>query len=118
MEIHINGPRNTRKPWEEKEAHLPDNLGLKHRSKCPIMNPRSGGPKPNPNPSRAAGAGSGKMGTQDASGLRFGPSTCPWKANEKIYKLTKYGAIWARFVCGRGPGMAAPQWACFGPIFL
>jgi hypothetical protein len=27
-EIDINGPRNTRKPWEEKEAHLPDNLGL------------------------------------------------------------------------------------------
>jgi hypothetical protein len=28
MEIHINGPRNIWKPWEEKEAHLPDNLGL------------------------------------------------------------------------------------------
>jgi hypothetical protein len=28
MEIGINGPRNTRKPWEEKEAHLPDNLGI------------------------------------------------------------------------------------------
>jgi hypothetical protein len=28
METGINGPRNTRKPWEEKEAHLPDNLGI------------------------------------------------------------------------------------------
>jgi hypothetical protein len=28
METGINGPRTTRKPWEEKEAHLPDNLGL------------------------------------------------------------------------------------------
>jgi hypothetical protein len=83
-EIHINGPRNTRKPWDEKEAHLPDNLGLKYRSKSPIMNPRSGGLKPSPNPSWAVGAGLGKMNTQDASGLRFGPSTCPRKANEKI----------------------------------
>jgi hypothetical protein len=88
MKIDINDPRNTRKPWEEKEAHLPDNLGLKHRSKRPIMNPRSGGP----NPSRAAGAGLGKMDAQDASGLSFGPSTHPRKANEKIYMLEKYGA--------------------------
>jgi hypothetical protein len=28
METDINGPRTTRKPWEEKEAHLSDNLGL------------------------------------------------------------------------------------------
>jgi hypothetical protein len=28
MEIHINGPRNIWKPWEEKDAHLPDNPGL------------------------------------------------------------------------------------------
>jgi hypothetical protein len=62
MEIHINGPRNTRKLWEEKEAHLPVNLDLKHRSKCPTMNP-SGGPKPNPHPSRVVGAGLGKMDT-------------------------------------------------------
>jgi hypothetical protein len=61
MEIHINGPRNIRKPWEEKEAHLLDNLGLKHRLKWPTMNPRSGGLKPSPNPSRAAGAGPGKI---------------------------------------------------------
>jgi hypothetical protein len=28
MELGINGPRNTKKPWKEKEAHLGDNLGL------------------------------------------------------------------------------------------
>jgi hypothetical protein len=86
MEIHINGPRNTRKPWEKKEAHLLVNLGLKHRSKCPTMNPRSGGP--------------GKMDAQDASGLRFGPSTCPRKANEKIYKLKKDGDEGTQPGCG------------------
>jgi hypothetical protein len=28
MELGIYGPRNTKKPWKDKEAHLPDNLGL------------------------------------------------------------------------------------------
>jgi hypothetical protein len=28
MELGINGPRNTKKPYKEKETHLPDNLGL------------------------------------------------------------------------------------------
>jgi hypothetical protein len=117
MEIHINWPRNIRKPWEKKEAHLLDNLGLKHRSKCSTMNPYSGGSKPNPNPSRAVGASPGKMDAQDASRLRFGPSTSR-KDNKKIYKLTKYGAIWARFGCGRGLGLAAPLWIRFGLVFL
>jgi hypothetical protein len=53
------------------------------------------------------------MDAQDASGLCFGPSTCPRKANEKIYKLTKDGAK------GHTPGMAAlpslPNWPSFGP---
>ena len=110
METGINRPRNTRKSWEEKEAHLPDNLGLKHRSKRPTMNPRSGGPKPSPNPSRAAGAGSSKMDAQDAYGLRFGASTCPRKANENIYKLTKDGAEGVQPVRRRAPGAATPAW--------
>jgi hypothetical protein len=63
------------------------------------MNPRSGGPKPSPNPSRAAGAGPDKMDAQDASRLYFGPSTCPRKANEKIYKLTKDGAKGLKVLC-------------------
>jgi hypothetical protein len=32
------------------------------------------------------------MDAQDASELRFRPSTCPQKANEKTYVLTKDGA--------------------------
>jgi hypothetical protein len=65
--------------------------GPQHGSKCPTMNPRSGGPKPNLNPSRPTGAGPGKMDTIDASGLRFGPSNSPPKANKKIYVVTKDG---------------------------
>jgi hypothetical protein len=117
MEIHINGPRNKRKPWKKKEAHLLDNLGLKHRSKCSTMNPRSGGPKLSPNPSRAAGAGLGKIDAQYASGLRFEPSTYPRKANEKIYKLTKDMPKGAQPGHGCTPGAAAPVWLPNRPNF-
>jgi hypothetical protein len=92
-----------------ERGHLLDNLGLKHRSKHPTMNPRSGGPKASTNPSRAVGAGPCKMGTQDASELHLGPSTCPWKANEKIYKLTKDGAE------GAQPGRVAAKQAQLWP---
>jgi uncharacterized damage-inducible protein DinB len=43
----------------------------------------------------AAGAVLDKMSAQDASELRVRKMRRCWKANEKIYHLTKYEHIWA-----------------------
>jgi hypothetical protein len=48
------------------------------------------------------------MDAQDASELHFGPSTRPWKANEKIYFITKDGPDRAQPGHGHAPGMSAP----------
>jgi hypothetical protein len=72
------------------------------------MNPRNGGPKPSPNPSRAVGASPGKMDAQDASGLHFGASTNPRKANKIIYDVTKDGPKGSQLGHGYAPSMSAP----------
>ena len=57
------------------------------------------------------------MDAQDAFGLRFEPSTCPWKANKKIYKLTKDGAKGAQPGHRCAPGIAVPVWQVNRPSF-
>jgi hypothetical protein len=110
--------KNYKKTMGRERGPLTRQSGPQHSPKIPTKNPRSGGQKPSPTSSRAAGAGPGKMDAQDASRLRFGPTTRPRKANKKIYMLTKYGPIWTKFghTCARGVGtpLLAPLW----PIFL
>jgi hypothetical protein len=89
--------------------------GPQHVSKWPTMNLRSGGPKPSLNPSWAAGAGLGKMDAQHASGLRFGPSTHPQKANKKIYVVAKDGPEGAQLGHRNAHGAAAPPQTPNGP---
>jgi hypothetical protein len=89
------------KTMERERDPLTRQSRPQHGPKCPTMNPRSGDPKPSPNPSRAVGAGPGKMDAQDASALRFGPSTRPQKANKKIYVIAKDGPEGAEPGCGR-----------------
>jgi hypothetical protein len=48
------------------------------------------------------------MDAQDASGLRFEPSTHPRKTNEKIYIIAKDGPEGAQPGHGRAPCAAAP----------
>jgi hypothetical protein len=82
--------------------------GPQHGSKCPTMNPRSGSPKPSPNPSRAAGASPGKMDTQDASGLRFGPSTAHGKLTKRSTSSQKMGMRGPSQGTGALGGVPAP----------
>jgi hypothetical protein len=58
------------------------------------------------------------MDAQDASGLRFGPSTLPRKANEKIYMLKKDGPKEGQLGCGRALGAIELRWLPPGPSFL
>jgi hypothetical protein len=55
------------------------------------------------------------MDVQDASGLRFGPSTRPQKANEKIYVVAKDGHEGAQPGRGCAPGVAVPLQPPSGP---
>jgi hypothetical protein len=55
------------------------------------------------------------MDAQDASGLRFEPSTRPRKTNEKIYVIAKDGSEGAQPGRGHAPCAAAPPHMPNGP---